>query len=194
LKMTVSGNLSRVVVTKMCDLFTWPEFDKVALFQFNRVINEPDFLPLYFVRHVAQLGMLLRKHQGHLKISPAGRRMLEEPNLRALQAMLFRIAFWHFDLGNRSRGLHPGWPQRDAGLVLWCLSVAAGLATARAPFAIVHSPHQRCARPDMGYGFLCYGGTDPTTTAVVWAPRASARRRRCESLRVVPFLSQDRIV
>ncbi len=51
--------------------------------------------------------------------------MLEEPNLPALQALLFHIALWHFDLGNLSRGLHHGWPQRDAGVALWCLSVAA---------------------------------------------------------------------
>jgi hypothetical protein len=125
LKMTATGNLSRSVVAEMCELFTWPEFDKGAAFQFNKVINEPDFLPLYFVRHVAQTGTLLRRHKGHLRTSPAGRRVLEEPNLPALQALLFHIALWHFDLGNLSRGLHQGWPQCDAGIVLWSLSIAA---------------------------------------------------------------------
>jgi hypothetical protein len=74
LKMTATGNLSRGVVADMCDRFSWPEFDKAGAFQFHKVINEPDFLPLYFVRHIAQTGTLLRKHKGHLKISPAGRR------------------------------------------------------------------------------------------------------------------------
>jgi hypothetical protein len=125
LKMTATGNLSRSVVVQMCDVFAWPDFDKTAAFQFNKVINEPDFLPLYFIRHLAQTGTLLRRHKGHLKISPAGRRMLEDPNLPALQALLFHIALWHFDLGNLSRGLHYGWPQCDAGIVLWSLSIAA---------------------------------------------------------------------
>ena len=31
---------------------TWPEFDKSGTFQFHNVINEPDFLLLYFVRHL----------------------------------------------------------------------------------------------------------------------------------------------
>src|ERR1700733_5323683 len=53
LKMTETGNLSRGVVAEMCELFTWPEFDKIYVFQLNKVINERDFLPLYFVRHVA---------------------------------------------------------------------------------------------------------------------------------------------
>ena len=125
LKLTATGNLSRGVVADMCNRFTWPEFDKASAFQFHKVINEPDFLPLLFVRHVVQAGTLLRKHKGHLKISPMGRRAIQEPNLRALQALLFHISMWHLDMGYFGRGLHQGWPQRDAGIVLWSLSVAA---------------------------------------------------------------------
>ena len=51
--------------------------------------------------------------------------MMEEPNLPALPALLFHIALWHLDLGYLCRGLHHGWPQHDAGIVLWSLSVAA---------------------------------------------------------------------
>ena len=50
---------------------------------------------------------------------------MEESNLPALQALLFHITMWHLDLGYLSRGLHHGWPQHDAGIVLWSLSVAA---------------------------------------------------------------------
>jgi hypothetical protein len=32
---------------------------------------------------------------------------------------------WHLDLSYLGRGLHHGWPQQDAGVVLWSLSVAA---------------------------------------------------------------------
>jgi hypothetical protein len=122
--MTATGNLSRGVVADMCDRFSWPGFDKAGAFQFHKVVNEPDFLPLYFVHHIAQTGTLLHKHKGHLKISPAGRRMLQPPNPRALQAVLFHITMWQFDLGNLGWGLH-GWPQRDAGVILWCLSIAS---------------------------------------------------------------------
>jgi hypothetical protein len=125
LKATATGNLSRNVVAEMYDRFTWPGFDKSNDFPFHKVINEPDFLPLFFLRHLAQAGKILRRSKGHLRITPAGRRMLERPHLPALQAVLFHIAFWHLDLGYLSRGLHHGWPQRDAGIVLWSLSVAA---------------------------------------------------------------------
>jgi hypothetical protein len=32
---------------------------------------------------------------------------------------------WYLDLGYFGRGLHRGWPQRDVGIVLWSLSIAA---------------------------------------------------------------------
>ena len=109
----------------MCNRFWWPEFERSSVFDFHRVVNEPDFLPLPFVRHLTQAATLLRKHKGHLKISPAGRRMIEEPNIQALQAVLFHVAIWHFDLGVLGRDLHRGWLQRDAGIILWSLSVSA---------------------------------------------------------------------
>jgi hypothetical protein len=125
LKMTATGNLSRGVVAEMCDLFTWPGFDKTEAFRLHKVINEPDFLPLFFVRHVVEAGKLLRRHKGHLKITPTGRQMLEERTQGALQAVLFHLALWRLDLGYLGRSLHHGWPQRDIGFVLWSLSIAA---------------------------------------------------------------------
>jgi hypothetical protein len=125
LKMTATGNLSRDVVAEMIDRFTWPGFDETHAFQFHKVINEPDFLPLFFVRHVVEAGKLLHRHKGYLKITPTGRRMLEEVNQSALQAVLLHLALSHLDLGYLDRGLHHGWPQRDIGIVLWCLSIAA---------------------------------------------------------------------
>jgi hypothetical protein len=125
LKMTATGNLSRGVVAEMCDLFTWTGFDKTEAFRLHKVINEPDFLPLFFVRHVVEAGKLLRRHKGHLKIAPTGRQMLEEQNQGALQAVLFHLALWRLDLGYLGRGLHHGWPQHDIGIVLWSLSIAA---------------------------------------------------------------------
>ena len=125
LKMTATGNLSRGVVAEMCELFTWPGFDKAEVFRLHKVINEPDFLPLFFVRHVAEAGKLVRRDKGHLKVTPAGRKLLKEPHQKALQAVLFHLALWRLDLGYLGRGLHHGWPQHDIGIVLWSLSIAA---------------------------------------------------------------------
>lgn len=125
LVLTATGNLSRAVVAEMVDRFEWPDFDKADAFRLHKVVNEPDFLPLFFVRHVVEAARLLRRYKGHLKITPAGRRMLQEPQHCALQALLFHVALWHLDLGYLGRGLHEGWPQRDVGIVLWSLSIAA---------------------------------------------------------------------
>jgi hypothetical protein len=67
LKTTAIGNLSRSVVAEMYDRFTWPGFDKANDFPFHKVINEPDFLPLFFLRHLAQAGKILRKTKATLR-------------------------------------------------------------------------------------------------------------------------------
>ncbi len=125
LKTTATGNLSRSVVAEMCDRFSWPGFDKESALSFHKVVNEPDFLPLHFVRHIAEAAKFMHRRKGFLRATPAGRKCLEEPLIQALQAILFHITFWYTDLGYFGRGLHPGWPQRNVGVVLWSLSVAA---------------------------------------------------------------------
>ena len=125
LKLTTTGNLSRSVVAEMCDLFTWPGFDKAEAFQFHKVINEPDFLPLYFVHHLVETAGLVRQRKGYLKVTPVGRQVLEDPARQALQALLFHLALWAVDLGYFGLGLHGDWPQQDIGVLLWSLSTAA---------------------------------------------------------------------
>jgi hypothetical protein len=126
LTLTSTGNLSRQVVTAMFDRLDWPGLDRDVILQMHKVINEPDFPPLYFVRNLLEAARLVRKHKGHLVPSPAGRRVLDGSNLPALQATLFETAFWRIDLGYFSRAFLDSWPQDHIGLVLWSLSVAAG--------------------------------------------------------------------
>jgi hypothetical protein len=125
LKLTATGNLSRTVVAEMVDLFEWPGFDRTEAFRLHKVVNEPDFLPLFFVRHIAQFAKLVRPYRGTLRATRLGKDLLTEDRQRALQAILFHIAFWHADLSYLGRGMHGSWPQRDAGIVFWSLSVAA---------------------------------------------------------------------
>jgi hypothetical protein len=125
LKLTATGNLSRQVVAEMWELFTWPDFDKEDTLRFSKVINEPDFPPLHFVRHLVEAAQLIKKQKGHFRITRTGEQVLESPGRDAVQALLFHLAFWMIDLGSFSRGLLGGWPQTDAGIVLWSLSVSA---------------------------------------------------------------------
>ena len=125
LKVTATGNLSRAVVKELSDQLTWPDFDKAAFFKYSKVMNETDYSPLYFLRQIAEAAKLLRRHKGHFRTTPAGRKMLQEPDQRALQAVLLHITFWYIDLGYFGWSPYNCWPQRDAGIVLWSLSVAA---------------------------------------------------------------------
>src|SRR6267142_4086884 len=56
LKLTATGNLSRAVVEEMFAIIQAPDYDKDELLRYQKVINEPDFLPLHFVRILAQAG------------------------------------------------------------------------------------------------------------------------------------------
>lgn len=125
LKLTITGNLSRQVVASMFQTFDWPGYDKAQTLQLNKVINEPDFLPLFIVRNLAEVAKLVRKRNGHLVTTPAGRMILEGPGLPALQSLLFETMFWKIDLAYFSRGNLGSWPQDHVGLVFWSLGVSA---------------------------------------------------------------------
>ena len=109
----------------MCKLIEWPDYDQADAFRFNKVINEPDFLPLHVVRQLAQAATLVRAQRGKLMTTPLGKSMLSDTKQGALLAILFHLAFWHMDLSYLGRGLLGSWPQADAGVVLWSLSVCA---------------------------------------------------------------------
>src|SRR5437868_6376214 len=79
LKLTATGNLSRAVVTEMVSTLEWPGYDKAEAFRYNRVINEPDFLPVHFVRILCQRAGLMRRHRGNLRLTQTGKRVLAEP-------------------------------------------------------------------------------------------------------------------
>jgi hypothetical protein len=120
-----AGNLSRAVVAEMFESMEWPGLDKYGAFQFHKVINEPDFLPLHFVRVLIQGTKLVRRHRGTLVPTRLGKGMLVPERYGALQALLFHIALWHLNLGYFDRNPIDSWPQSHTGIVLWSLSAAA---------------------------------------------------------------------
>jgi len=125
LPLTATGNLSGAAVAEMRGLIEWPHYDQVDAFRLNKVINEPDFLPLHVVRILAQAATLVRAQRGKLVATPLGKSMLSDERQGSLLAILFHIAFWRMDLGYFGRSLLGSWPQADIGIVLWSLSVSA---------------------------------------------------------------------
>ena len=126
LPLTASGSLPRAIVAEMCKLIEWPHYDQANAFQFNKVINESDFLPLHVVRLLAKAATLVRAQRSKLVATPLGKSMLSDARQGSLLAILFHIAFWLTDLGYFGRDLLGSWPQADIGIVLWSLSVSAG--------------------------------------------------------------------
>ena len=124
LKLTATGNLSRAVVGGMLGI-EWPDYDKAELVQYNKVINEPDFLPLHFLRVLMQAAKLLRTHRGKLVPTPLGRSILKAEQYGPLQALLFHVAFWHLNLGYFDGYPLESWPQSQIGIILWSLSASA---------------------------------------------------------------------
>ena len=66
LPLTATGNLSRAAVAEMRGLIEWPHYHQADAFRLNKVINEPDFLPLYVVRILAQAATLVCAQRGKL--------------------------------------------------------------------------------------------------------------------------------
>jgi hypothetical protein len=124
LKLTATGNLSRAVVEGTLG-FEWPDYDKAELVRYNKVINEPDFLPLHFLRVLMQAAKLLRTHRGKLVSTPLGRRILKTEQYGPLQALLFHVAFWRLNLGYFDGYPLESWPQSQVGIILWSLSATA---------------------------------------------------------------------
>lgn len=125
LPLTATGNLSRAVVAEMIEKIEWPGLDRDELFALHKVINEPDFLPLHFVRILVETTKLVRVRRGKLGLTSLGKSMLDPDKCGALHALLFHIAFWHVNLGYFDRNPIESWPQPDIGVVLWSLSVTA---------------------------------------------------------------------
>jgi hypothetical protein len=124
LKLTATGNLSRAVVQGMLGI-EWPDYDRAELIRHNKLINEPDFLPLHFIRVPMQATKLVRTHRGKLVPTPLGRRILKADQGGPLHALLFHIAFWRLNLAYFDGYPLQSWPQSQIGMILWSLSASA---------------------------------------------------------------------
>ena len=82
LKLIATGNLSRQVVSEMIEIIEWPDFDKEKAFELHKVINEPDFLPVHFIRLLLQETKLLRTQRTSW-CSPAWARKCPQPSSTA---------------------------------------------------------------------------------------------------------------
>jgi len=78
LKLTATGNLARSVVEEMRQSFEWPGHDKASAFALHKVVNEPDFMPLFFIRTTMQKAGLLQRRKGKLLPTNSGRELVAQ--------------------------------------------------------------------------------------------------------------------
>ena len=65
------------------------DYNQADAFRFNKVINEPDFLPLHVVRILAQAATLVRAQRGKLVATPLGKSMPSDERQGSYQLFCF---------------------------------------------------------------------------------------------------------
>ena len=120
------GNLKMTDVTRLRALMSWPGMEATEQLRAGKKYREQAVGELHLLRQVVEGAGLLSASALWFELTPLGRAMLEPGARGALQALLFRQAFWRMDLSEyvsgRPRGLPGWWPQGDIGIVLWSLS------------------------------------------------------------------------
>ena len=191
LKLTATGNLSRAVIEGMLGI-EWPDHDKAELVQYNKVINEPDFLPLHFLRVLMQVAKLLRTHRGKLVPTPLGRRILKAEQDGPLHALLFHVAFWHLNIGYFDGYPLESWPQSKMGIILWSLSASAhDWAVERGTHAALHESGERRPGVAVGFRFRYNGSSHSPTIGLVRSHGIANRRKIAEQVDRSPYVPES---
>ena len=129
LRITSSGTLSIASVVRMRAAMLWPDMEATEHFRDGTKYRERDLWELHLLRRMVQEAGLIERGARSLELTAQGRRMLDAGNRGALQALLFRVFFWHMDLslfvGWLARRVPGRWPQNDIGVVLWALGGVA---------------------------------------------------------------------
>ena len=172
---TNDGRLNKASVARMRALMSWPGMEATEQYRAGKKYYEQLVGELHLLRLLAKMAGLIEPGVFWFELTPLGRSMLELGSRGALQALLFRQAFWHADLSQfvsgRPRKLPGWWPQGDIGAVLWSMSaVADGVAKCGHPDGVMHGSR----RQDADGGALESGGHDvraahPRSAALVWA-------------------------
>lgn len=89
--LTKSGALNRKFLAWAVEAFDWPGYEPAEVYAVNKVIDEVDYLPGWYLHEVMKRRKFMRKHKDRLLLSPAGREALDRPGL--LQAELFPETF-----------------------------------------------------------------------------------------------------
>lgn len=99
--LTKSGAFYRKFVTWAAEDFLWPGHEPEELYAVNKVLNEPDFMPLAIMHELMIGTRLLRHYKGKALTTKAGKAMIGDYG--ALHAELFDAYFLALDHGAYER-------------------------------------------------------------------------------------------
>ena len=125
-----SGCLMMKCVTRLRRLTAWPGLEATEHFRKGKTYREQAVKEVHLLRLLVESAGLIRPGGLWFELTPLGRRMLEPGQRGALQALLFRHAFWHLDLSrflpvHNPYKLPARWPQGQIGVILWGLSAVS---------------------------------------------------------------------
>lgn len=89
------GNFDRHCVEWAANEFQWPGYEPTELYAVNKVLNEPDFPPLFGLHSMLMNARLMRHLKGRAVLTKAGTKILGLGG--ELQAKLFDRAFFDSD-------------------------------------------------------------------------------------------------
>lgn len=89
------ANFNRRCVEWAADEFRWPGYEPDDLYAVNKILNEPDFPPLFGLHSMFLNTRLIRHFKGKAVLTKAGRAVLGQHG--RLQAQLFDQAFFDSD-------------------------------------------------------------------------------------------------
>lgn len=76
IQITKLGNFYRKCVEWAAEAFQWPGYEPIELYAVNKVLNEPDFPPLFLIHEILLNTRLIRHHRGQGKLTKAGTAMI----------------------------------------------------------------------------------------------------------------------
>jgi hypothetical protein len=126
-KLTTTGNFNRGFVEQMVQDFQWPGLEPDVVWQFNKVLNEPDYFPLDFLHALIDVAGLGRKYKGTFRLSRLGRALLPPEAAGELNAVLFDATCNRYNFAYLDRRPIKESFQPQIGLTLFLMSKVAGI-------------------------------------------------------------------
>jgi hypothetical protein len=77
--LTPSKAFKRVFVQWAAAAFDWPGHTEADLYMVNKVLNEPDFMPLMFLHEILLTMKLGRHYKGQFRLTKAGQALVGHP-------------------------------------------------------------------------------------------------------------------